>query len=402
MYYTIAAETGVGKSAIEDAVENCYFQFPGANGAIQSFFYKGRISGPRALFNLYKDQRSIGVITNEKGLADQSNLGDTIGMKSAWLNLYGQGAWKKYTTAGSFSDKDSNIKSLRAVSVSRIGESTPVELRKAYCKDDQVENGLIPRENIFVIKDIQTKVNRNIRTEYSRDVKDKMEELVNTCAVDCKEDEFIKYIITINDNELYEEVLSVQEKLRQRQADHKNSIYVRAMSSRMFVKMLRYAGIHTVVNKEKNSAGCLLIERDDWEWGRNVVEHEYSQIGDVVNLAEKSDSLDVCKDVCIKIAEMFDTRQGCEINNKECRLTLKEIREKKISWTKVNKHCRSLTSVKSIEGDMKFGKQMLPMEKVLRLLQDLEVVELIGFNKPGGAKKVKILPEFNSYIRRFT
>ena len=174
-------------------------EYNGGSGKIQDFFFKGRVTGPKGLYNIISTKKCVGIVTSEKGLAEQSKLGDQGGLKNMWLDMYNQGHWNGVTSSESRSVSVQSIKSLKAVAVSRIGESTPVELRKAY-NMESVENGLIPRESVFVIDEIQTKVNRNVRTNYSDNIKAKFNKLVMTCAEDSAEDMLFKpIIITVND-----------------------------------------------------------------------------------------------------------------------------------------------------------------------------------------------------------
>ena len=354
LYLTLAAETGAGKSEIENAVENCYLHFSGNDGAIQDFFYKGRLSGPRALYGKYADQRCLGIISNEKGVSDQSKMGDVQGMKDAWLNLYGQGAWKKWTGAGAFSDKDTNIKNVKAVAISRIGESTPVELKKAYTQDDQVANGLIPRESIFVIKDLVTEVNRDIRINYSPEIVSKMHSLIEACHADCKKDVFKPYIITVDDKKLLDDMVKAQEEYRNKQ-NSGDSMHERAMASRMFVKILRYCGLITVFNKDRGHENALVIEREDWLWAKRIVEYEFKCIENIVGLTVANDTVgDAIKDIAKGISDMLKGKCG----NKDGVIDEKHRRTKIIPRGKLRKITKGSSAIKELEGNPAYSNSV--------------------------------------------
>ena len=373
MYLTLAAETGVGKSEIEDAVENCYIQFSGNNGKIQDFFYKGRLSGPVALYKLYEQQKCLGIITNEKGINEQSGLGDKSGMKEYWLNLYGQGAWNKYTSASSFTDSAKMIKSIRAVAISRIGESTPVELKKAYSQEDQVQNGLIPRESMFVIDEINTEPNLNIRIAYSNNIIDKFNDLVSTCIEDSSEGELFKpYIISVDDPELHREIIGVQREYRIRQ-DTGETIYERAMASRMFVKMLRYCGLITVINYSDR----LTIKRSDWEWAKKVVETEYENIGNIVAMTSGNNEMQDAIDRVIQFYKDCIVSYGKYTNKKVDKVMTKEfVKFKCIPLNMAKDVIGRAPELMAIKSRAESGYVNTPLDKVNAYLEKQNLIKI--------------------------
>lgn len=388
MYLTLAAETGVGKSEIENAVENCYMQFSGNNGKVMDFFYKGRVTGPRALYRIYSKQRCIGIISNEKGIADQSKLGDQQGLKDAWLNLYGQGAWKKWTGASTLSSDDDSIQSIRAVAISRIGESTPVELRKAYSGEDQVQNGLIPRESIFVIDKISLNPNREIRTEYSPNIINKFNSLIGTCAEDSAEDGLFKpYIISVSDKSLYEDMIKTQMFYRAKQ-ENGETIYERAMSSRMFVKMLRYVGLITVINYPKS----LTIKREDWEWAKKVVETEYSNIGNVVALTGGSNEME---DAIKRVKEFYKMciMDFGRYNNKKIDKAMSPelVKAKWIPLNMARDVLARYPELLAIKTSANSGYVNTPLDKVNQYLERQDVIKISKKVNPVSKRKAQFI-----------
>lgn len=398
MYFTLAAETGVGKSEIEDAVENCYTQFGGANGAVRDFFYKGRVTGPKAMYHVYKDQRSIGFIANEAGMEGQSKLGDQQGLKSAWLNLYGQGAWKKWTSGTDFSDQDSSIKSCRAVAVSRVSESTPVELSAFYRQGSSVENGLIPRENIFVIKHLNEISNRNIRTSYTTDITTRMDKLITKCHADVSEDTLFKpFIISVDNDAMYNEMKSTMEHYRGVQ-NRGESIHERAMAGRMFVKMLRYVGLITVFNKDSDDPRALLIDRADWDWAKAVVEYEFDRISDVVALTSGSNIMDeLVRYVGVKFGQMLSGT----IKNKDAKLD-KIMRDDNVTPTsKLKKACKGNKVFDELEGDPKFSSYYKSgFDKVIEYMERIGYVKKMEKNPHGRGSAIQATDGLLEYLEQ--
>ena len=395
MYLTLAAETGSGKSEIEDSVENCYMQFSGANGNIQDFFFKGRVSGPRALYKRYLNQRVIGFIQNEKGIAGQSSLGDQQGMKDAWLNLYGQGAWNKWSGAAGFTDSDTDIKSIRGVAISYVGESTPVELRKAYSKGDQVANGTIPREMIFTLGELNTKPNRMIRKEYSKDIVDRFIELINLCHPEAGADMYQPIILTSAspaDREMY---LDVQEQYRDRQ-NRGEDVLERAMSSRAFVKMLRLAGICSVINKGPEGERIGYIDAAEWDWARKVVEYEYSNMEQIVNLTNGGDDLGLAvKFAVLKITQMLDD----SIKDSTLKLDKSSRDAKWIPCTYLKKAIRYSPLVIALNGDPKKAYKIVSgVDKVIGYMIDLGIISKPEKNKIRRGECYRVLEAINEYI----
>jgi signal recognition particle subunit SEC65 len=396
MYFTLAAETGVGKSEIEDAVENCYNQFAGSTGAVQDFFYKGRVTGPRALYARYKDQRSLGIIANEAGMEGQSKLGDSQGLRSAWLNLYGQGAWKKWTGASELSDSDSSIKSVRAVAISRVSESTPVELSAYYRQGSSVENGLIPRENIFVIKELNENPNENIRLVYSNDIIHRMEKLVAKCHIDVGEDALFKpFIISVDDKSILADMINTQKHYRHLQ-NKGTSLHERAMAGRMFVKMLRYVGLITVINKDSDDPRALVIDREHWEWAKSVVKDEYSKISDVVALTSGNDVMDAAVE---HVATKFGQMLSGTIKNNDGKLDPMSRRKGIAPTSKLKKVCKSCMFFKELEGDPKYTTNYKSgWDKTIDYMVKLKYIELLEKNPLGRGTAIQAKPELMNFL----
>lgn len=397
MYFTLAAETGVGKSEIESIVEKCYSEFSGADGAIMDFFYKGRVTGPKALYRVYKDQRSVGVIANEAGIEGQSTLGDSAGLRGAWLNLYGQGAWNKWTGATELSDIDNSIKSVRAVAISRISESTPVELIKYYRQGSSVENGLIPRECVFVIKDINTATNRNIRTSFTSDIVNRVEPLVSKCHSDIGEDTLFKpFIITVDDDSLRNEMFDMMEHYRKIQA-RGDTVHERAMASRMFVKMLRYVGIITVFNKNSKHSRALLIDREDWEWAKSIVQWEFDRISDVVALTSGSGVMDeLVNYVSLKFGQMLNNT----IKNKDGKIANPVMRNAGIAPTSsLKKVCKGNKAFVELEGDPKFSTYYKSgFDKVIDYMEKIGYIEKLEKNPHARGSAIKAKEGLLDYL----
>ena len=395
MYLTLAAETGSGKSEIEDSVENCYMQFSGANGNIQDFFFKGRVSGPRALYKRYLNQRCIGFIQNEKGIAGQSSLGDQQGMKDAWLNLYGQGAWNKWSGAAGFTDSDTDIKSIRGVAVSYVGESTPVELRKAYSKGDQVANGTIPREMIFTLGDLNTKPNRAIRKAYSKQIVERFNELISLCHREVSVDIYAPIILTSASSADRDRYLDIQEEYRARQNSGED-VLERAMSSRAFVKMLRLAGICTVINKGPEHERIGYIDKPEWEWAKKVVEYEYANMQQIVNLTNGSDDLGVAVKYAVhRITQMLDDT----IKDSTIKLDRQHRDMRRIPCNYLKKAIRYTPAVLALDGDFKKAYKIVSgVDKVIGYMIDLGIISKAEKNPLVRGDCYRVLQGINEYI----
>ena len=383
MYMTLAANTGLGKDEIKTVIAKLCLQAAGVSSEPNKFFYSGRVHGVRPLYRIFREQRSIGIVNGEAGIAGQSQVGDKEGMKGMWLGLYGQGHWSAKTDAVGYSSEEHTVDQVKAVSVSRVSESTEVELFKAYSQDDVMSNGLVPRESVFRVVKPNTKLNRHRRVDFSSDILDKFRYLTTYCLMDINSDEPQTNIITVKDAAMLDDMVTLQEHYRDRQffADTSQE---RAMSSRMFVKCLRYAGIATAFNKDKDASDALYIDDDTWEWAKSMGEYEINTIEDCFAGMTGNDDMNLaCREVLKKLISIIDN--DCAKKGQ----VDKRYRDRKlIPLSKLNQLCVNTTVIKKLDGDPKYPNYKSGVDKVIEYLDRQGALKLVDKDPFGRSPKL--------------
>lgn len=363
MYLTLAANTGLGKDEISTVIKKLCYQAAGVSNEPDKFFFSGRVHGIRPLYRIFREQRSIGIINGEAGIAGQSQVGDKEGMKGMWLGLYGRGHWTAMTDAVGYSSEEHTVDQVKAVAVSRISESTEVELFKAYSQDDVMSNGLVPRESVFRVVKPNTKLNKERRVEFSDDVVSKFRYLTTHCMVDVNSDEPITHIITARDKDMLGDMIALQEHYREQQF-FADSSQEKAMSSRMFVKCLRYAGIATAFNHDKEDPDALFITEEVWEWAKAMGEYEIATIDDCFAGMTGNDDMNLaCREVMKKVISIIDNK--CAKKGQ----VDKRYRDRKIiPLSKLNQLCVNTTCIKKLDGNPQYPNYKSGLDKVIEYL----------------------------------
>jgi hypothetical protein len=359
MYLTLAANTGLGKDEISTVIQKLCFQSAGVTADPSKFFYSGKVHGVRPLYRIFKEQRSIGIVNGEAGIAGQSQVGDKEGMKGMWLNLYGRGHWSGKTDAVGYSSEEHTVEQVKAVAVSRISESTEVELFKAYNQDDVMSNGLVPRESVFRVIKPNTRLNRHRRVDFSEDIIERFRYLATHCLLDINSDDPVTHIITVKNKAMLDDMVKLQEHYRDRQF-FAETTQEKAMSSRMFVKCIRYAGIAVAFNKQDS----LIIDEEIWAWARKMGEYEIATIDECFAGMTGNDDMNLaCREVLKKIISIVDNTCA-----KKGQVDKRYRDRKLIPLSKLNQLCVNTTCIKKLDGNPRYPNYKSGLDKVVEYL----------------------------------
>ena len=394
VYITVAAESGVGKSEVEDAVERCEYHFSNTSCDMSNFFFKGKMYTDRVLFGLLKVQRCLGIMSNEAGLEGQSRLGNQEGLKSAHLNLYGQGAWNKRSSAVSFSDGEKSIPSIKAPCLSKLGESTPVEIRKFWSSNNNVENGLVPRECIYVIDDPKVVENENLRFEFSKDIVEAFRKIIIHASSECTGDMMLKPVILhpeseqlkrrIKDHQIYWKTKAVQGK----------TPLERTMASRFHVKCLRYMGVLHIVNEWSDDPTNTKLGVASWEEACGIVGVEYANMKSIVKLT--SDDGDIGEAVDYFVIMLGRILNGT-IKNKDGEISRIDRKKGVVVISLARKVMKGSRELREVEGNVKFTSNFKSgFDKVLDYCENIGLIERPDKGKRG--ERMVITEEYKSYL----
>ena len=402
LYMTLVGNTGSGKDGIKAFIERILYNGSGIKPAA-SFLGSGEFTSVRALDQQTKDARSQVTIDGEAGISMKNNTGDRAGVRKAILSLYGRGHHTAWSDPKTYSNADETIPPRRAIALTRISESTEIELFAAYRDVDAFENGLIPRQSIFRIINPTTKYNRGMRTDLSPDIISKFNALIEVCSAVQAVDDPDSHFIHCNDEELIEHLYDYADELKARSVDVDLSRIAQVMSSRMFVKALRYAGIAVVFNKNKADTNCLLLGWEEWKWARAMVEYEMDTVENCFAGYEEGSDAAVMK-VVVCLSKLINKTH----KSQEARRVPEDLRRiNTIPLSVVQRILRKDVDIKRLAADPTRTSQI--QDGVLKCLDYMQKVGTVvvredkttGSGIKGSRKVVKLLPAFNEMYARY-
>jgi len=361
VYLTLIAPTGYGKDQIKMIKEKVVRQCSGITDGPREFFFSGKDSSLASLYRKYNVTRSMGFLHGEAGVSGQSKLGDRAGLKDFWLNIYGQGHYGGSADAVGRSKTDDEMQQIPQVALTRLGESTDVELAKAYQMDDVMENGVVTRESVFRIVSPAMNKNKNRRTKYSNDILARLTSLTILCRKDVGSDRPETYFLYSDNNKMVEKAEDIQFHYREKQFNQELPIEVRAMCSRMYVKGLRYAALACVFNN-KEEREPLRITWPEFEWGFAMAEYEEDTLLSTFKGMTGVNSMDLAlNDVYRWIVLLLNGAS----KNKRATLSQNHIDHKFILNSKLKEGLKNSADVRAIDGDAKHGKYSSGYDKCI-------------------------------------
>ena len=273
LYFTILADSSVGKGSIKSFI-NRIVADEKLLGEASSFFRYGGVTSGKALLNQLTNSRSHLRIVDEAGVASLSKSGDPATANAAYLDLWAVSGRYDFADGKDYvGGEDNSIKSIRAPALSVLNVSTPDAYKEVFYKSNAIDNGMAARISIVNI-DRYVKHNRKSRFDIHEDVINKLKYLAHVCSeVQAVDDP--KSWDLIMPQSLFDEYQDLRDQFDRKkmelasERDNMASIYGRAN-----LKMARYMGIATVFNKNKDDPECLVVDREAYDWAYDMIQYE--------------------------------------------------------------------------------------------------------------------------------
>ena len=277
VYLTLIMRTGMGKDHIGHFIKR-NLMLLNEFGHASSFIGKSRFTGPKAVIDSLKNARSQVSVFTEAGLLLKSKAGDQIGLGRMLLSLYSCSGENRYSGSEGYSKADDSLPILRAPALTVINEATPETLHEAFKETNALERGDLPRQSIFRVGRMKPYPNMNAREDIDGNHAVRLAELLKTCQETQAHEDPKAYKMRFADD-IANEVLEFSFEMVDLENNNAGKNTIKSlMVSRAFVKAMKFAAIATVYNKKRGDARALIIDREEWEWGKAMVMYEINSL----------------------------------------------------------------------------------------------------------------------------
>jgi hypothetical protein len=389
LYMTILMDTGMGKDFIGKTIKRILATYDKLGGGV-SFIGAQRFTASKGLVADLQNSRSQICVFTEAGLLMQSGAGDQENLRKAILSLYTLSDYNGQTGRELYSKNVDDIKSIKSPALSIINESTPSTILAGYHKQNDVENGLLPRQNLYRVDCDKPYHNKNIRPDLSDKLRDKVKFLINLCKSCQSTDEYTPIILEWYDLESdVDDFESTATDLHNKnKGDFKGG-----MCSRMPVKAKKYAALASIFNNRKEYGSIqdvpnsMFIGEREWAWAKNMVLYEFNQLfkffagSNFINIKEDL-SKTVVAPALIKILQGRFASYKPNKDDKDSKIVRMSL------LSQVLKHNKSLKYSDSISDPVN------GLEEVLSYMRTLGYIEIIDAKHKTGGNRSK-------YERRF-
>jgi len=264
LYITILADSGIGKANLKDSINRALRGGPLNQGA--NFAGYSRFTGPKAIFDMLQDGMSRICILEEAGLLSESKSGDQQGISRATLDLFTSSGFQKFSGNEGYSDKNNSIPNLESPALSMVSISTPRSYLNSMKTKSSELSGEIARMWLMRSTENKNYFNENMRTDFRKETRKKINDLVTLCLTAQKSDVDYKIIDVGIPKKYYKD--------SKRWVDLENKYKMegdnlrRTLCSRAWAKVLKMASVISVYN------GKSKIGDDEYEWATMAVEQE--------------------------------------------------------------------------------------------------------------------------------
>jgi len=191
------------------------------------------------------------------------------------LDVYEYSGTGKFLSGEQYSDSNNNIEGMTSPALTIVGESTPSTLLKALRRDDNAQNGFLPRFLLFKCEGDKPFANRDVKRFVSDKTRARIEQLVKTCGT-AQNDVYDCYEMKWKTEELRREWRDYQDKwvtITNQERRKGEDTLSEAMSNRVAAIAAKLAGLHAVINNDD-----LFITAEDWDWGCRMAEWCYQGV----------------------------------------------------------------------------------------------------------------------------
>lgn len=398
VYMTLVAKTGTGKERIGTFIQHCIKSGNDGLKSYDSFYGPSGFTGPKAIANAFQDARSRVCVVSEAGLMMKVKSGNVEGKTAMILDAYSKSHNDGYTQELIYSSAEQAVPTMRAVAMTIISESTDDNLKEAYRSMGAIDNGYLPRQSVFLVKDTRVPINREVKLEIGKKAVDRLNRLMeHSSTVQAENDP--KAVPVYFDEDIIEDMWSFLGWCDDVKHDNVDKDPVKSnMASRMFVKAAKYAGICAVFNSDKDD---IKITTEVWDWAKSLVKYELDNVSKTLgNLNNSSEMSDAIQEVCIKVTQLL---KG-ECKNKSIKLTKPELDAKVIPMYQLQKYCQSCKNLKKM-GDGNVSHQYKSaFDKVIDYLVASGAAKVLDKNpltlREGRLLQIK--PGFNDFCKQYT
>ena len=273
VYMMLTARTAAGKDSIGNFISDSLRMCHSETSSFQTF---SNFHTPKSLVNDHLlHGRSCSMVIGEMGYMLGSNAGDGDNKRRFFLEAFGKSGHRDILKGVGYADSKNSIPDLASPCLSVIGESTPRKLLESLEDSNSLEDGWLPRFFVLHIESKRPRINKKYAVMPSH-IMNRITQLCEMCEKDQAANQFECHLLDLWDESEYDAMEIYWSDIMEEfaESDIKKSI----MASRAFAKTLKLSGLATVINKEKDSPKCLVIEQREWEWAKRFVQYEFDNI----------------------------------------------------------------------------------------------------------------------------
>ncbi len=293
LYTACLARTGIGKSVIKDSI-NIALREVGLLNNGPSFMGPSRITGPKALLNVLREQPTKILVLEESGLLSASKAGDSPGITRMLLELYTSSGKSQWYGEEAYSKKEDGSGAIRSPAVTLAHVSTPESYIKAMRSKDSINSGDLAR--IWTLRSLRTKsyLNMSRRSTFSEPVAKRINQLLGICKVN----QSTEMLATPRIIDISTELINIEEE-NKIWVDLENRTFITdpikaVIASRAALKILKIASVASVFNDTGGKVGV-----DEYAWAKNAILKEFSAINVAVSLGSSDDMSAVIENIVI-------------------------------------------------------------------------------------------------------
>jgi hypothetical protein len=365
VYLTVLGPTGIGKGSVEKFINQVLFNQSGLGKVISFVGHNDFTSGTMLLKSLENAKCQVS-ITDEAGQSLSSKSGDPQKKTATLLDLYSKSGSNELSMNQAQRDREFTTQKLKGVSFSWINISTPEVFKREFHSQGAVANGLAPRMSIYSIDEIVLVANRKPHLTLSSDLTDRLGYLITECSKIQSVDDFKAWQLELhkdiggdpmNDSDdayAATEAAVLEKHYRECMRDLRGDDVNKAdMHNRAYLKVLKFAGIATALNKTKSDSNPLIIGRAEWEWGKAMVEYEMDNINSFFSGSYFGDAL--VEGMGVVRHTVFRILSGrCDIKDPRGNVSPEQRRQRIVTKSSLYRRLKNNNILKELNDDPKF------------------------------------------------
>jgi len=365
IYMTILGPTGIGKGSVEKFINQVLFNRSGIGKNI-SFIGHNDFSSGTMILKSVENARCQVSITDEAGQSLSSKSGDPQKKTATLLDLYSKSGSCDYSMNQAQRDRDFSTQKLKGVSFSWINISTPEVFKREFHSQGAVANGLAPRMSIYSIDSIALVANRSPHLTLSDDLVDRLDYLISECSKIQSLDDFEAWQLELDpsiggnpltdSDEEHAKTEAAKLELHYRECMSKlrtEDVNKADMHNRAYLKVLKFAGLATALNKTKDDPSPLIIGREEWEWGKAMVAYELDNIDSFFSGSyfgdELAEAMELVRKTIMRILSL-----ECDIKDPRGNITKEQRKRRLVTKSSIYRRLKNHKLIRSLNDDPKF------------------------------------------------